>query len=166
MRIGGQPAVNNSPHPVPADIAFVAAPRQRALPQPAHLGAKQEERRVVQRHPVIPVVPCDHRAQPLAHLGNGVVQALAQLGFHLTELGLQPLPHRLPPHHKPSALFALAANMRKAEKGEGLGLPFTAPLAVSCRKAAELHQPGLVGMQFQSELAHPGRKLRPELLGF
>ena len=43
----GQPAVDEPPHPVPEDLAVLAAPRQRAMPEPAHLKPEPMERRAV-----------------------------------------------------------------------------------------------------------------------
>ena len=36
-----QPAVDEAPHAVPQDAAVLAAPRQRAIPEPAHLEPKE-----------------------------------------------------------------------------------------------------------------------------
>jgi hypothetical protein len=48
-----QPAIKQSSHAVPQYTAFLAATRQRAMPEPAYLEAEQIERRRVHRHPVI-----------------------------------------------------------------------------------------------------------------
>ena len=55
--------------------------------------------------------------------------------------------------------------MRKAEKVECLGLPFSAPLPVLDRKRSKFQQPRFLGMQFQVELSHSFRKFRPKLIG-
>jgi hypothetical protein len=88
------------------------------------------------------------------------VHAPLEFGFHLAQLGLQPLTNRLPKHRGPSA-SRLAADVRKAEEGERLGLPLTAPLAIDGCVATEFHQAGLVGMQFQSKLAQALHELLP-----
>jgi hypothetical protein len=93
---------------------------------------------------VILHVTTNHRAQPLAQLRNGLVHAPLEFGFHLAQLGLQPLTNRLPKHREPSA-SRLAADVRKAEEGERLGLPLTAPLAIDGCVATEFHQARLVG---------------------
>jgi len=160
-----EPTVSQPPHAVPGDPAILAAPRQGALPEPRHLRPEQEERRIVQRDTEVSHMTADYRAQPLAHVGDGFVHAPAEFGFHLAQLGLQPLAYRLPQHRKLSALSRLAADVGKAEESEGFGLPFTAPLAVGGCKAAELHQPGLVGMQFQCELAQALGQLFPKSFG-
>jgi hypothetical protein len=87
-----------------------------------------------------------------------------EFSFHLAQFGLQQLTNRLPKHRKPSA-SSLAANVRKAEEREGLGLPLTTPLAIDGCVAAELHQTGLFRMQLQSKLAQALHELLPEPLG-
>jgi hypothetical protein len=49
-------------------MAVLTAPRSRAVPQPAHLRPKQEERRHVHGDTVILRVTTNHRAQPIAQL--------------------------------------------------------------------------------------------------
>ena len=94
--VRGQPAVNEPPHPVPGNAAVLAAPGQRAVPEPADLETEDVQRRSVHGHAVIADVSTDDRAQPLAHFGNGVVHASREVGFHLAELRLQPFTNRLP----------------------------------------------------------------------
>src|SRR5882762_6875684 len=48
-----QPASDKAPHAVPMDAAILAAPRQRAIPEPSHLESKKSQRRVVHGHSVI-----------------------------------------------------------------------------------------------------------------
>jgi hypothetical protein len=92
----GQPVVSNPPHPVPQHAAILAAPRQRAMPEANHLEPKHIQCREVHRDTVISIVSRDHRAQPLGHVRDGVVHAPLELGFHLTQLGLQSSAYRLP----------------------------------------------------------------------
>src|SRR2546425_12268436 len=125
---GGQPAVKKPPHPVPVNAAVLAAPRQRAMPEPAHLEPEQMERRSVHGHPVVTDVSNDDRAQPLAYLGDGVVHASLELGFHLTQFRLQSLANRLPEHREPSVAPLLPTDVREAEEVERLGLPLTEAL--------------------------------------
>src|SRR5215469_1802089 len=160
----GQPAVSNPQHPAPQHTAVLAAPRQRALPETDHLEPKQTERRAVHGNTVVAVVSLDHRAQPLSHFRNGVVHTPLELGFHLTQLGLQPLAYRLPQHREPSVAPLLPADVREAEEVEGLGLPLPAPLAVFGRIGTELQQAGLVRVQLQPELAQSFGEFLPEPL--
>ena len=75
--------MNQPPHPVPGNTAGLAAPREGAVPEPAHLKPKQMERRCVHGHPVIPNVPTDHRAQPRAHLRR----FLAEISENIKDFG-------------------------------------------------------------------------------
>src|SRR6266849_796541 len=161
----GQPAVNNPPHAVPAHAAVLTAPRQRAMPEPDHMEPEQAECRAVHGNTVVSVVSLDHRAQPLTHLRDGVVHASLELGFHLAQLGLQPRTNRLPQHREPPITALLPADVREAEKVEGLGLCLTAPLALVDRIRAELQQAGFVRMQLQSELPESFLEFLPEPLG-
>ena len=160
-----QPASDEAPHTIPKDAAFLAAPRKRAMPEPPHLEPKNPQRVLVPRHTVIPDVSTHHRLQPLALFGNGFVHATLKFGFHRVQLRLQPFAYRLPQHRKPSITPLLYADVRKAEKVECLGLPFSTPLPVVDRKRTKFQQPRFLGMQFQVELLHSFRKLRPKLIG-
>ena len=125
-----QPASDQPPHAIPEDAAVLAAPRQRAMPEPAHLESKDRQRRLVHGHSVVAEVPTHHRSQPLALFGDGFVHTSPKLGFHLIQLRLQPFAYRLPQHRKQSIAPLLHADMRKAEKVERLRLPFSTPLPV------------------------------------
>ena len=59
------------------------------------------------------------------------MHALPEFGFHLRQLGLQSLPHRVPQYREPS-VPPLAADVREAEEVEGLrsALPVLAPSLV------------------------------------
>jgi hypothetical protein len=56
-----QPAIDEAPHAIPKNAAVLAAPRQRAMPEPPHLESKESQRRVVHGHSVIPDMPTHHR---------------------------------------------------------------------------------------------------------
>src|SRR6267142_1033311 len=45
-----QPASDEAPHAVPEYATVLAAPRERAMPEPSHLGSKKSQRRVVHGH--------------------------------------------------------------------------------------------------------------------
>jgi hypothetical protein len=62
------------------------------------------------------------RAQPRASYRDGVVPTTPEFGFHLPQLRLQPLPHRLPKHREASAPL-LPANVREAKEVERIRLP-------------------------------------------
>jgi hypothetical protein len=67
------------------------------------------------------------------------VHAPPELGFHLAELRLQSLAHRLPPHCESSTL-RLAAAMREAKEVERRRSPFSAPLPARDRVRSEFQQ--------------------------
>src|ERR1700730_3974622 len=52
-----QPASTKAPHTIPKDVAVLAAPRQRAMPEPPHLEPKDPKRVLVQGHAVIRICP-------------------------------------------------------------------------------------------------------------
>ena len=93
------------------------------------------------------------------------MHASLKLGFHLVQLRLQPFADRLPQHRKHSVAPLLYADVRKAEKVECLGLPFSTPLPVVDRKWTKLQQSRFLGMQFQVELLHSFREFHSKLIG-
>src|SRR5882762_5118481 len=160
-----QPASDEAPHTVPTNVAVLAAPRQRAVPEPSHLQSKKSQRRLVHGHSVVAKVSTHNRPQPLALPGGRFVHASLKLGFHLVHFRLQPFPNRLPQHREPSIAPLLHADMPKAEKVESLRFPFTTSLPSIDRIGTELQQARFLGMQFQVELPHSFGKFRPELIG-
>ena len=97
-----QPAVDDPPHTIPRDAAVLAASRQRAMPEPPHLEAKEPQRRSIHGHPIVADVSTHDRLQPLALFWDAFVHAPPKLGFHRVQLRLQALANRLPQHRKPS----------------------------------------------------------------
>src|SRR4030095_7233379 len=92
MARGGHPPLDEPAHPLPGDVPCVTAPRQRAVPEPAHPEPEQGDGRAVHGHPVVPGVPTDNLTQPCPHLRDRVVQAPPPLTFPL----LRPRPPRPP----------------------------------------------------------------------
>jgi hypothetical protein len=156
----GQPASDEAPHAIPKHAAFVAAPRQRAMPEAPDLEPKENQRRLVHGHSVVADVSTHHRLQPLPHFRNGSVPAALKFGFHGVQLRLQPFAYRLPQHRVHSVASLLHADMRKAEKVECLRLPFSTPLPVLVCERSKFQKSRFLGMQFQVELPRcPGRVL-------
>ncbi len=149
---------------VAGHLGHVGLP-QGAVPQPARPEAEHPQRSVIHGNAVIAKMSPNHRLQPLSHRRNRVVPAMPKLGFDLAQLRLQPLPHRLPKDREPPVAPLLPAEVRKAEEAEGLRLAPTATPAVFGRERPGLQQAGLVGMQFQLELAESFRQIGPEPLG-
>src|SRR6266478_839013 len=160
-----QPASDEAPHAIPKDAAFLAAPRQRAMPEPPHLEPKEIQRRLVHGHPVVADVSTHHRLQPFTQFGDGCMHSSLKFGFHLVQLRLQPFADRLPQHREPSIAPLLHADVREAKKVERLRFPFSTPLPLVDRMRTELQKSRFLGMQLQVELPHSFRKFRPELIG-
>jgi hypothetical protein len=104
-----QPAIDEAPHAIPKHAAFVAAPRQRAMPEPSHLESKEKQRRSVHGHSVIADVSTHHRLQPLAQFRDGFMHAPLKLGFHLVQLRLQSFAYGLPQHPVNASTLLLRA---------------------------------------------------------
>jgi len=135
-----QSASDQAPHAIPKDAAILAAPRQRAIPEPPYLGSKNPQRVVVPRLTVIPDVSTHHRLQPFTHFGDGFVHASLKFGFHLVQLRLQPFANRLPQHREPSIAALLHTDMCEAKKVERFRFPFSTPLPLVDRMWTELQQ--------------------------
>ena len=120
-----QPVVEQAAHPLPGKPGFLTAPPHRPIPEPTNPEAEQAESSGVRGYPVVAQVPTHNRAQPASHLRDRIVQAPPKLGLHLPQLGLQPLPHRLPEHRKPSVTPLRPAGSRSASRYRrpGCGLP-------------------------------------------
>jgi hypothetical protein len=160
-----QPASDEAPHAIPEYATILAAPRQRAMPEPSRLEPKKSQRRVVHGHSVIPDVSAHHRLQPLAQFRDGFVHATLELGFHLVPLRLQPFADRLPQHREPSVAPLLHTDVREAKKIERPRFPFSTPLPLVDRIRTEFQKSRFLGMQFQVELLHSFGKFRSELIG-
>src|SRR5712691_5642333 len=160
----GQPPLDEPAHPLPGDVPCVTAPREGAVPEPADLEPEHSDRRAVHGHPVVASVPTYNLAQPCAHHWNRIVQSPPQLGLHLTELRLPPLPDRLPHHREPS-IPLLPADVREAEEVERLRLPLAGAPTVLGRERPEFHQPRLLGVQLQTELREPLTQISQKPLG-
>jgi hypothetical protein len=113
-----QPASDEAPHTSPEHATVLAAPRQRAMPEPPRLESKKSQRRSVHGHSVISEVSTHHRLQPFALFGNGLVHPSLKLGFHLVQLRLQPFADRLPQHRVHSVAPLRHEDMREAEEVE------------------------------------------------
>ena len=160
-----KPATDQPLHSIPAYEPGLAPSRQGAAPKPADLESERLQRRHVHGHPVVVEMPTHNRAQPARHFRDRNVHSSLKLDFHLAQLPLQSLAHRLPQNGKHPVTSLPSANVRKAEKVECLRFPFSTLLSVSSRKAAEFQQARLVGMQFQLELPKSLRHLDPEPYG-
>jgi hypothetical protein len=123
-----QPAVGKAPHTVPEYATVLAAPRQRAMPEPPYLEPKQPKRIAIHGHALVPGVATHHRLQPFALFGDGFVHAEPKLGFHSVQLCLHPLADRLPQHRETSVTPLLHADVRKTRPARSPVKASTLPL--------------------------------------
>ncbi len=85
-----EPRVNVPLHTIPGDVAFVAPPRETALPQPGNFLAESLQRLGIMRYAVIPIVAQYHRSEPSALYRDGKMPSPPKLNFDLSQLGLNP----------------------------------------------------------------------------
>src|SRR5467141_2533781 len=137
-----KPASDEAPHAIPKDAAFLAAPRQRAMPKPPYLEPKEIQRRLVHGHPVVADVSTHHCLQPLAYFGDGFMHPSLKFGFHLVQFRLQSLADRLPQHRKPSIAPLLYAYMRVSRPAEFHHRPLAEPSVRLSPHSAPIRQTG------------------------
>ena len=96
----------------------------------------------------------NHRLQPLALFGDGVVHAFTQLDLDLLESRHHAVTPCLSLKLEGSAA-GLSTDEDESQEREGFWLAQPAPLSSASRIAAELQQPGLVPVKFEPELLEP-----------
>ena len=133
-------------HSIPCDASLLASSSEDVMPELAHSEAKVGQGVPVARHSEVSEVPAYNGFQPRADQRNRVMHTLPQFGFHRLQLGLHTFADGLPQHGEPSSA-RLPAQMREAEKVEGLRLTHTTALSIGSRMAAKLQQPGLFRVQ-------------------
>src|SRR5215472_3387387 len=146
-----EPGLRPLRHPYPRDAILVAATPQRAPPEVDDMVPEHGQCTGVGRHCVIAEVATNDVPQPFPLIGEGLVHALPQLLFDHPQLR----PHAISPglpFDLEFALAGLAADEGEAQEVEGLRSAEPTPLAAFRRKASELDEPGLLGMQCQREL--------------
>src|SRR5258705_10303354 len=158
-----QPPLDEPAHPLPGDVPCLTAPREGAVPEPAHPEPEHGERRAVRRHPIVADVPTYNLTQPCPPRGDRIMPTPPELGLHLAQLRLQPLPDRLP-HHREPPVPLLPADMREAEEIERLRLPLPGAPSVLGRVRPERQQARLLGVQLQAELRQSLAQLSQEPL--
>ena len=122
-----QPAGDETPHAIPKNAAVLAAPRQRAMPEPADSEPKNRQRQLIHGHSVVADVTTYNHVQPLALFGDGFVHASPKFGFHLVQLRLQSFMYRLPQYCEPSITPLLYADVRLSSPGESHPEPLAEP---------------------------------------
>jgi len=146
-----KPASHETQHSASRQTISLGATAQDRAPEKSHPLAEGAKSRTVYGYPVVTEVTQQDRAQVRPLFRRRRVQASPQFVFQVPQLGLPPLPHRLPQNREP-ALPRLRAAVRKSEKVEGPWFAVATVAPIPLRKAAELDDTRFVGMQFQCEL--------------
>src|SRR5665213_536119 len=161
---GRKPSGDHGPHPTPGQVITLTATAQHRPPHATDRQTEGTDCGAVHRDAVITHVTENNRAQILANLGDGVVHASFEFGFHRLQLRLPPFAHRLA-QHREAALARLPATVREAQEVKApRRTPITAFLSVRPCKTAELDQSRLLGMQFRTEVREPLAQLPEEPL--
>ena len=141
-----EPFVNVPLHTIPSDVAFLAPPRETALPQPRNFFAEALQRLGIVRYAVVPIVAQYHRSEPSPLYRDGEVHSTPKLSFDLSELGTKALRNGLPFHLKPSP-SSLPADVREAQKVKAFRFTQTALAPSLPCEATELNQAGFLWVQ-------------------
>jgi hypothetical protein len=140
-----KPCVDQRLHPLPVEVGTLATPGENPMPTACNLGPEEYQRPKVGRDRVVVEVASHDVPQPLPLHGDRQVHAPTHLRVNHLELRPQAVMPGFPCQLEFSPA-GLAADEGKAQEVEGLRLAEPACLAVSRRKAAELDEPGLLGM--------------------
>src|SRR5450631_1287458 len=119
------------------------------------------ERPTIRGHRVVREEAGDHRPQPSALFGNGLVHASAQLLLDLPK----PRPHAVAPclaMEQERSAPGLATNEREPQEGKGLWFAKPSTLSLYRRMAAKLQQSSLLPVKFERELLEPRPHRVPE----
>src|SRR6185503_4732931 len=130
----------------PRKPRFLTSAPQRPVPELGHMVDEAVQARTVERHPVVLIVPPQHRAHPFALFPQVSMHALPEFLLQLSQLRLHPLPHRLAKHREPPP-SRLPADVREPKKVERLRFAFAPPLPVTRRMSSKLDQSSLFSMQ-------------------
>jgi len=159
-----KPAGHKAPHPSPRQVIALASTAKYPPPEATDSAPEGADGRAIHGHAVIAYMPQNDRAHISTLLRDGRVQAPPQFGFHLVQLGLPPLSHRLAQHREP-ALARLPAAMREAKEVKGLRFALAPRSPALRREAAKADEARLVRMQLQTELRESLAKLSQKPLG-
>src|SRR6201997_3683359 len=149
-----EPAIHQLRHPCPRDPILLAATSQRAPPGISDVMPEHLQCTTVGRHCVVIEVAADDSPQPLPLRGDRLVHAPSHLLLHFLELRPHAVPSGLP-FDLEFSRSGLAADEGETQEVEGLRFAESAPLAAFRRKAPELDDPGLLGIQRQRKLLQP-----------
>src|ERR1700751_4087181 len=141
-----EPLIGQLCDPFPLHAVFLTKPPQRASPEFRDQEEERRQRGTVGRHGVIVEVSAGDLCQPLPLWGERLVHEPSQ---HLLDL-LKLRPHAVAsalPRDEELACAAFAADEGEAQEVEGLRFAKPTLRAPVRRKASELDQPGLVGVE-------------------
>src|SRR5215471_15388243 len=159
-----EPVVKQAVHAFPVEIVPLAASDEDVAPAFGNLGPERRECTKVRWHRVVVEVAADDAPQPFPLCGDRVVRAPTQRLLNLPKLLLHAVPPGFPLHLE-FARSGLAADEGEAQEVEGLRLAKPETLTAFRRKAPELDEPGLLGMQRQRKLPQPLAHLIQEAEG-
>ena len=160
----GQPSGEEAFHTLPFESVTLAAAPKRVQPQPPDVAVERADRPAVAGHGVVLQMASYHARQPAPLLGDGQMATPLELVFDRFQLGPHPLLDRVTSQPEPTALGP-PAHVRESQEVERFWLPDTPRRASFGGVPSELDQPGLVGMQLQSELREPLTKVVQKLPG-
>jgi hypothetical protein len=92
----GQPAFDQSSHPVRLQPVLLATPLQRSPPIPADTFKEQAQARQVPWHRVVLEVPGEYTPEPLVHRRNRTVHPRSQRLRHCLQFRLHAFAYRSP----------------------------------------------------------------------
>src|SRR5947209_15637385 len=93
-----KPLIDQTIHPFPSDLGFLASSSKRGIPQSNHLVAKGLQGAAVHGDSVVAVVSGYHRVEPLTDIRHALVHSLSEFVFHLFEFVAKPLLDGLADH--------------------------------------------------------------------
>jgi hypothetical protein len=129
----------------------LAAALERAQPEAADVVVEDREGATIGRHRVVVKVAADDRSQPLPLEGDCLMPPLSQFLQDFLEFRPHAVASGLPVEQE-VALERLAADEGEPQEVEGFRFAEPSPRATFRRKASELDQSGLLGMQLQAKL--------------
>jgi hypothetical protein len=151
----GNPSLGQRPETCPGHAVTLAPSPGGSEPIPLDLGLEALQTPHIPWHTVIIVMPLDHPLEPGSLLGDRGMTPTYQGRFN----GLQLLPHpffdRSSLNREPLIPVVLATDMHKPQELKSLWLSLSSLLTALSRKATELNQPGLDGMQGEAKGAEP-----------
>ena len=157
------PAVGQLLHAHPGESTTLTASPESKQPSSFDFLLEHREASAVGRHGVVREVSAHDRAEPPSLFGNAQMSPTHQRVPDASKRCAHPLSYG-PPHEEKLPRPGSRTNVRESEEGEGLRCASKILFLTSrSRVATERNQTGLLGMQFERELAHSFAKFREKL---